>query len=81
VKALKKALAAGLGASAISGALLTGALPAQAASWHRVHTSDTFITCNTYMIAVYGGRPANRVKCELDGTWHPFQTYGIYIWH
>ncbi|MFD1541604.1 hypothetical protein [Nonomuraea guangzhouensis] len=81
MKAIKRALTAGLGAAVVSGALLAGALPAHASSWHRVHTSSDFVTCHAYILVTYGGWPADRVKCELDGTWHPFQTYGVYIWY
>ncbi|MFI6791438.1 hypothetical protein ACIBG4_29320 [Nonomuraea sp. NPDC050383] len=81
MKAIKKALIAGLGAAAISGALLAGALPAQAESWHRVDTANSIVTCNAFLLLNYPAWHPSRVKCELDGTWHPFQTYGAYIWY
>jgi hypothetical protein len=77
---IKQAVKAGLCTLAAGGVLLAVAPAAQADSWHRLSTHDTYAGCMTWLVLNgYGGTPADRVKCELDGTWHPFQTYGSYV--
>ncbi|MCO6009248.1 hypothetical protein NE236_30185 [Actinoallomurus purpureus] len=62
--------------------LALAAPAAHAAEWHRVSTSQTLAGCNLTFIALgYGGWPTDRLKCELDGPWSPWQTYGGYVYY
>jgi hypothetical protein len=81
MKARKQKLRIGACAMAAASALMFAAPAAHAADWHRVDTSDTWVGCQTYLTIYYGGWPVDRVKCEIDGSWTPWQTYGGYVYY
>lgn len=81
MKTVERALKAGLCALAVGGMLLASSPAASAASWHWVARFDLWAACQTRMITHYGGWNADHVKCEIDGTWHPTQTYSLYLYY
>ncbi|AWS43523.1 hypothetical protein [Streptosporangium sp. 'caverna'] len=89
MKDVKGALKAALCTLAVSGALLAPLPVASAASsstaadpsWHWTERFNTWVACQGRTITQYGGWNADHVKCEIDGTWSPPQTYSLYLYH
>ncbi|MER5321200.1 hypothetical protein [Streptosporangium roseum] len=80
MKAVKRALKVGLCALTVGGTLLASVPVASAAEWHWQGRYPDWVTCQANTVFRFGGWPADRVKCEIDGTWHPFQTYSLYTY-
>lgn len=81
MKAVKRALRAGLCTLAVGGVLLTSVPAASAAAWHWHSRYPTWVGCQASILAGFGGWNANHVKCEIDGTWSPSQTYSLYLYY
>ncbi|GGT11167.1 hypothetical protein ACFFV7_35760 [Nonomuraea spiralis] len=81
MKTVTRALKASLCALAAGGALLAAAPAASAESWHWISRHDTWVGCHTMAVVDFGGWPSERVKCEIEGTWSPWQTYALYVYY
>ncbi|MEV4188200.1 hypothetical protein AB0J63_06675 [Streptosporangium canum] len=81
MKAVKRALKVGLCALAVGGALLASVPAASAAEWHWHSRYSSWVACQTNTLTQFGGWNAEHVKCEIDGTWNPFQTYSLYLYY
>ncbi|MEZ0116034.1 hypothetical protein ABH920_010076 [Catenulispora sp. EB89] len=81
MKTTKRKLKISVCTMAAVSTLMLAAPAAYADDWHRVDTSNTWAGCQTYLLINFGNWPADRVKCEIDGSWTPWQTYGGYVYY
>ncbi|MFF0869926.1 hypothetical protein ACFYUV_49795 [Nonomuraea sp. NPDC003560] len=81
MKTVTRALKAGLCALAAGGALLASTPAASAESWHWHSRHETWLGCQTYATITFPSWQADRLKCEIEGTWSPWQTYALYIYY